>query len=58
MIQRIIIDVFGVSGLIMLGYGLYLYSPIVMFVLMGLLFVVFALMSTRGTIQINLPKKG
>jgi uncharacterized membrane protein len=57
MMKHIIFDIIGVTGLLMLGYGLWLFSPVMMYVLMGLLFVLFALLAEHGTIKVNLPKK-
>jgi uncharacterized membrane protein len=57
MMLHIILDALGITGLAMLGYGLYLISPVHMFLVMGTLLVVFALLAERGTITINLPRK-
>lgn len=55
-----VFDILGLIGLSMLAYGLYLVSPVHMFLVMGALLVVFALLASRGTIQVVRPgrKKG
>ena len=54
---HIVFDVLGVIGLLMLGHGLYLIAPVCMYIVIGILFVIFALMAERGTIKIVLPPK-
>lgn len=47
MIQKIIFDVLGITGLLMLAYGLWLISPVYMFVIIGALFVLAAYLASR-----------
>lgn len=54
---HIILDILGVTGMVMLGYGLWLISPIHMYLIIGAVLVAFALLAERGTITINLPRK-
>lgn len=57
MILHIIFDVLGVTGLAMLAYGLYMISPAAMYLVIGALFVLFALAAERGSISIKNPFK-
>ena len=57
MMLHIFFDILGIIGLLMLAYGLYLISPVHMYLVIGVVFVVFALLAERGTIKIKLPKK-
>lgn len=57
MILHILFDIIGTTGLLMLAYGLYQISPVHMYLVIGIVLVLFALMAERGTIKINLPRK-
>ncbi len=54
MTALIIFDILGVVGLVMLGYGLYTVAPCLMFIIIGIIFVAFALSGSR---RIKPPKK-
>ncbi len=48
-----VMDIIGILGIIMLGYGLWLIAPMYMFLIMGGLLLVFALLSEHGTVTIR-----
>lgn len=48
LIRELIIDVVGIGGLVMLGYGLWQVSPIYMFIIIGIILVSFALLASRS----------
>lgn len=54
---HLLFDVLGIIGLLMLGYGLYLISPVHMYLGLGSIFLLFALLAARGTVKIKSPNK-
>lgn len=54
---HIIMDLIGLAGIAMLGYGLWLVGPSVMFCVLGFIFIFFAMLSEAGFVVIRNPYK-